>query len=147
MANAYGIDTSVLAGPTGDDLDATFAERSSVENLIEDIYKLCTTPSARVVEVDGQILPPVFWEDPPVSFDLRDYLLSSPSAAEVSSIAARIEQAYDDDPRFASLAAEATYSATADEISVSIQAVAASGEGFALVLSATTNGVTIERVQ
>lgn len=147
MANAYGIDSSVLAGPTGDDLDATFAERSGVENLIEDMYKLCTTPSAQVVEVDGQIRPSLFWERPPVSFDLRDYVLSTPSGAELSTIGARIETAYEDDPRFSSLSAEASYSASAGALSVAVQAVAASGEGFALVLTADSNTVTVERLQ
>jgi len=143
----YGIDTTVRAGPDRDQLDQTFAEVNTVEVLLEDIYKAVTTSSALVQLVDGVPAPILFWEDPQVSFDIRDYLLDSIDTTTALQLATRIEAIYEKDPRFSSISATVSFDAASGVLSVPVTAVAVTGVIFRLVITADSNHVTVEQVQ
>jgi len=140
----FGIDTSVLDGPD-QDLDDTFREVSDVTVLLEDAYKALTTPSAPVVVVDGgDPQPLLFWEQPPVSFDLRDSLNDSLSPAEESALAGRVQAIYAQDRRFDNLAAQVSYDNGSGTLTADLRG-RASGQPLRLVLTAGTNGVEVAR--
>lgn len=139
----YGIDTSVMAGPA-QELDDTFTEINDISILGEDVYKAVSTPATPVLEVDGEILPLLFWEYPPVSFDLRDRVNDSIEAVETSSIASAIEAAYEADERFdRGVQASASYDGGARELRVEVDGTAR-GVPLRLVLVADSNRVTFE---
>lgn len=140
----YGIDTSVLAG-VDQVLDDTFTEVNDVGVLLEDIYKGTSTPSAPVVLVDDAgPFPLLFWEHPPVSFDLRDFLNASIDASDADVVANRIEAIYDQDLRFDSLDADATFSAFGRTLTVDVRGQA-SGELLDMRLVVDSNQITVER--
>jgi len=142
----YGIDTTVRAGPDQDQLDQTFAEISSVQVLLEDIYKAVTTSSTLIQDVDGVPSPIMFWENPQVSFDIRDYLLDSIDASTALQLTTRIEAIYEQDPRFSSISATVNFDAASGVLSVPITAVAVTGKIFRLVITVDSNNVTVEEV-
>lgn len=137
MAQAvdYGIDC----------LDATGAEVSDVDNLLQDILRAVSTPADIVQVVDGVRAPLNFWEQPPVSFDLRDYCNDSVSQATIAALAGRIEAIYDNDDRFASLTADVSYAQL--KLSVAISAVSSSGLAFTMTVVADTSQVEVTSVQ
>lgn len=142
----YGIDTTVRAGPDQDQLDQTFAEISSVQVLLEDVYKAVTTSSTLIQDVDGVPSPIMFWENPQVSFDIRDYLLDSIDASTALQLTTRIEAIYEQDPRFSSVSATVNFDAPSGVLSVPITAVAVTGKIFRLVITVDSNNVTVEEV-
>lgn len=142
----YGIDTTVRAGPDQDQLDQTFAEISSVQVLLEDIWKAVTTSSTLIQDVDGVPSPIMFWENPQVSFDIRDYLLDSIDASTALQLSTRIEAIYEQDPRFSSVSATVNFDAASGVLSVPITAVAVTGKLFRLVITVDSNNVTVEEV-
>lgn len=142
----YGIDTTVRAGPDQDQLDQTFAEISSVQVLLEDAYKAVTTSSTLIQDVDGVPSPIMFWENPQVSFDIRDYLLDSIDASTALQLTTRIEAIYEQDPRFSSISAAVNFDAPSGMLSVPITAVAVTGKIFRLVITVDSNNVTVEEV-
>lgn len=143
----FGIDTTVRAGPEQDQLDQTFAEINSVQVLLEDIYKAVTTSSTLIQDVDGVASPILFWEDPQVSFDIRDYLLDSIDASTALQLTTRIEAIYEKDPRFSSVSASVSFDAASGVLSVPVTAVAVTGVIFRLVITVDSNHVTVEQVQ
>lgn len=137
----FGIDTSVLDGPD-QDLDDTFREVSDVTVLLEDAYKALTTPSAPVVVVDGgDPQPLLFWEQPPVSFDLRDSLNDSLSPADEAALSGRVQAIYAQDRRFDNMAAQVSYDNPSGTLTADLRG-RASGLPLHLVL---TNGVEVAR--
>ena len=135
----YGIDTSVLDGPD-QDLDDTFTERNDISVLGEDIYKAVSSPSAPVVLVGEELLPLLFWEDPPLSFSLADRLNDSIGPAEAAVLGARIERIYANDRRFDALGAQVTF---AGELRADITGEA-SGEPLQMRVVAGTGGIVVE---
>lgn len=136
----FGIDTSVFEGPE-EDLDDTFTERSDILILCEDVYKATYSPSAEVVLVDGELRPLLFWEEPPLSFDLQDSTNDSLSQADESIIARRIEAIYAQDERFTNLRAKVSFRAG---ILTAVVDGDASGQALHLVLTADSNKVSFE---
>lgn len=135
----YGIDTSVLAG-ADQDLDDTFTEMNGVQILQEDVYKGITTPSAPVVLIGSELRPLLFWEDPPVSFDVRDWLNDSLARTDMGVLEARIEAIYEADRRFTSLKASAGLSLGTLSATITGQA---SGQPLSLTLTADSSKVTV----
>lgn len=143
----YGIDISILAGPERNDLDYTFNEIVDASVLLQDVYKGVTTPSAAVIIIDSNPPAPLlWWEDPPVSFDIRDYFNESVTPDVSSVLRARIEQIYVDDERFATFDASTTFSGISRTLTADIRATAASGQQLRLVLTAGSNKITVESV-
>lgn len=139
----FGIDVSVMDGPA-QELDDTFTEINSIQILGEDVYKAVSTPSAPVLEVEGELKPLLFWEDPPLSFDLRDRLNDNIDPAETASIEGAIENVYEQDDRFdRGVQADVTYTPGSGELRAAV-AGTASGIPLRLVLVADSNHVTFE---
>lgn len=136
----YGIDTSVLDGDD-QDLDDTFTEMSGPAVLGEDVYKAVSSPSAPVVLVEGEFLPLLFWEDPPVSFSLADLLNDSLSPADLSTLQGRIERIYVDDRRFDALSAKVALAG--GQLSADITGEA-SGEPLQMRITAGSRGIVVE---
>lgn len=141
----YGIDYSVLSGPERDDLDYTFDEMVNGNVLLQDIWKGITTPSTAVIVIDNNPPAPLlWWEDPPVSFDIRDYLNESVTPDVASILKTRIEQIYVDDLRFAELNAATSFANRT--LTTTIRATAATGQNLVMVLTAGSNKITVESV-
>jgi hypothetical protein len=140
----FGIDTSVLHGPA-QELDDTFTEINTVQILGEDVYKAVSCPSTPVLLVDDEgPFPLIFWEDPPVSFDLRDRLNDSIDPAETASIAGLIEAAFEQDERWdRGVQADVTYTPGTGELRAAVRGTA-SGIPLQLVLIAESNHVRVE---
>lgn len=137
----FGLDTSVLEGEE-QDLDDTFGEINGPEVLGQDVYKALSTPSAPVVFVDGQgPFPLLFWEDPPVSWDLRDMLNDSVAPADIASTEARTEAIYAADLRFTRFSAHATYDGRTIAM---VTDGLASGQPLQVKLTADSNQITVE---
>ena len=131
----YGIDYA----------DATFAEVSTVDNLLNDVYRALSSPPEPVVAVDGVLSPLLWWDPLNLSFDLRAYLNDSASQADLAALPGRIERIFEDDDRFASLTAEVEYAANA--MTVSVSGRAASGLSFAMTLVADSNQILVTSSQ
>ena len=144
----YGIDVSILSGPEKNDLDFTFNEVSDGATiLLQDIWKGITTPSAPVVVIDDQPPAPIlFWETPPVSFDIRDYFNDSITPTDASVIQSRIQQIYVDDLRFQTLNAAVAFGGQDRTLRVDIAATAQTGLHLRLVVTAGSDVVTVEQV-
>lgn len=127
-------------------LDDTFNEVSDISILGEDVYKALSTPSAPVVIVDGAgPFPLLFWEVPPVSWDLRDRLNDSLTPADIAAVAGRIEAVYANDLRFDALRATVDYDGATRKLTADIEAQA-SGQLLQLRLVADSNNILVEPV-
>ena len=131
----YGIDYA----------DATFAEVLTVDNLLNDIYRAVSTPPENVQVVDGVLSPLIFWDPLNLSFDLRAYCNDSVSQADLGALPGRIERIFEDDDRFQSFSASATYASLT--LTVTISAVAAVGLSFTMTLVADSNQVQVTSTQ
>lgn len=138
----FGIDTSVLSGDD-QDLDDTFNEINDISILSEDVYKALSTPSAPVVVIDDRPPAPLlFWEDPPVSFDLRDSLNDSLSPAEAAILDARIQAIYVQDRRFDRIRAGITFDAPTQTLKADVEGEA-SGQLLHIELVADSNQIRV----
>lgn len=127
--------------------DATFAEVSSPDNLLQDIYRAVSTPADKIQYVDGVLSPLIFWDPLGLSFDLRSYCNDSVTASDLSAIPARVEAAFDNDPRFSAFQARASYSAADHLLTVKTDAVAATGLSFTMSVVAGTDQIQVTSAQ
>lgn len=133
MADQVYIDYSVLSGPNGDDLDATFTPLGSNEEvLLQDVYKQVTTPAGSC-----------FWA-PTKTMDLRDLLNDSVSTSEIADLAAKLEGLFEEDPRM-QVSAAVSFDGLARTLTVTLTITPKQGDTFVLVLTADSNEVRIER--
>lgn len=127
----YGIDYA----------DATFAEVSTVDNFLNDIYRAVSTPPENVQVVDGVVSPLLFWDPLNLSFDLRSYCNDSVSQADLAALPGRIERIFEDDDRFAAFSATVDYGDLT--LTVTVSATAASGLSFTMTVVADSNQVQV----
>lgn len=162
----YGIDTSVLDG-TDQVLDDTFNEINGIEVLGQDVYKALSSPSNPVVLViedayaaatvlttdelallapaPPTLFPLLFWENPSVSWDLRDRLNDSVSPADIAYMRALIERIYLQDLRFQWLVSFLAFNGEGRTIVARVDGQA-SGVPLRLVLTANSNQITVEQI-
>jgi hypothetical protein len=139
MAINYGVDSSVLAGPTKNQVDTTFTLiPDPYDMLLEDVYK-------RVTTVQGIVDPPmgVFWDTNTI--DLRDYLLSSMSEQSRSQLKTRIESLFDAELRYSVQVEVIRQIGGALAITLNIYP-STDATPIVMVLTADSNQVTYQRV-
>lgn len=140
----YGIDTSIFLSDGTQDLDTTFGEINDVNILLQDVYKGITTPSEAVVVIDGNPPAPcLWWETPPVSFDIRDYFNDSVDYTISSLLRNRIEDIYVDDLRFFN-GVEAAVTFAQNTITATVTGTAVTGQNLQLVVTAGSDVVQIQ---
>lgn len=136
----FGIDYGILEG-SEQDLDDAFAERNDIEIIGMDCYKACYASSEPVISVDdGELLPIVFWEDPPVSWDLREFLNDTIEQAQELEVQRLIANTYDGDRRIDSIRVATRVNDGTLEVSV---VIVASGALLSMGLVADSNAIRV----
>lgn len=130
---SLGIDYSCLAGPDGDDLDLTFTEMTGPSVLLEDAYKGVTTP-------EGDL-----WWAPADSVDITAQLGESTDAAERQAIKSRASALLSSDLRVRDVGVDIKYDSASRTQRVTITETVITGQKLGLVLTAGSNGVSVEK--